>query len=156
MEAVAVLTGVVEGHVRFIDSSRCVKISAIFTQLPKGNHGFHIHESGDMRYGCAGACAHYHKGPMQPHGGPPGFNGPRHTGDLGNIDRINHTYRFQLNGVRVVDLLGRSIIVHEDEDDFGRGGESDSHITGHAGSRIACALIGRARGCKEARVTRKS
>jgi Cu-Zn family superoxide dismutase len=45
--------------------------------------------------------------------------------------------------VDIGDLYGRSIIVHADPDDYGRGGFEDSHTTGHAGARIACAVIGR-------------
>jgi Cu-Zn family superoxide dismutase len=52
-----------------------------------------------------------------------------------------------LAGVRVEDLWGRSVIVHADPDDYGRGGEIDSHTTGHSGARIACAIIGRLKGC---------
>jgi len=39
-------------------------------------------------------------------------------------------------------VIGRSIVVHEDEDDLGRGGHTDSKITGHAGARLACGIIG--------------
>ena len=40
------------------------------------------------------------------------------------------------------EILGRSIIIHEDEDDCGMGNFEDSKTTGHSGSRIACSLIG--------------
>jgi Cu-Zn family superoxide dismutase len=42
-------------------------------------------------------------------------------------------------------IIGRGLIIHEDEDDLGRGGQKDSLVTGHAGKRIACAVIGYAR-----------
>jgi hypothetical protein len=45
----------------------------------------------------------------------------------------------------VSDLWGRSIIVHADRDDLGKGGKEDSLITGHSGKRLGCALFGRAR-----------
>ena len=61
-------------------------MEATFTQL-EGLHGFHIHKAGDLRgEGCKGACDHYHVGPPQVHGGPPG-HGKRHTGDLGNVSK---------------------------------------------------------------------
>ena len=39
-------------------------------------------------------------------------------------------------------VIGRSYVLHADEDDLGRGGFSDSKTTGHAGARIACGVIG--------------
>jgi hypothetical protein len=73
----------------------------------------------------------------------------QHVGDLGNI-------RFDARGVakfRMVDslvklrgtkanVIGRSLVVHEDMDDLGMGNHSDSLTTGHAGKRITCAVIG--------------
>jgi Cu-Zn family superoxide dismutase len=48
-----------------------------------------------------------------------------------------------LRGITVEDLYGRSLIVHADPDDLGKGKEEDSKTTGHSGKRIACAIIGR-------------
>ena len=51
---------------------------------------------------------------------------------------------------------GRTLIVHEDEDDLGLGSFEDSKTTGHAGKRIACAIIGRCSPCKKTSIkTRK-
>jgi Cu-Zn family superoxide dismutase len=101
-----------------------------------------------------GACAHFNKGPARDHGGAPGSKGERHTGDLGNISKIEHTYTYKLAGVSCSELLGRTLIVHADRDDLGLGGEDDSLTTGHSGKRIACSLIGRAKDC-DAKKTRK-
>lgn len=35
-----------------------------------------------------------------------------------------------------------NVIIHEDEDDCGMGGNAESLKTGNAGKRIACAVIG--------------
>jgi superoxide dismutase, Cu-Zn family len=150
--AVAVFdTNKVVGEVLFGNTPKGCRVHATFTKLPPGEHGFHIHKAGDLRgEGCKGACDHYHIGAPQHHGGPPGGpkgpGGQRHTGDLGNISGACER-SFYLAGVRVEDLWGRSVIVHADPDDYGRGGEEDSHITGHSGARIACAIIGRLKGC---------
>ena len=42
----------------------------------------------------------------------------------------------------VDEIIGRSIIIHEDEDDLGLGNFEDSKTTGHSGKRIACSVIG--------------
>lgn len=128
-----------------------VQVEALFTKLPAGKHGFHIHKAGDLRgEGCQGACAHYHIGRPQTHGGAPGDTKKRHTGDLGNIEMPEKGYfekRYTLRGVKVEDLWGRSAIVHEDIDDLGMGQFEDSTTTGHSGKRIACAIFGRGEGC---------
>lgn len=128
-----------------------IKISALFTKLPAGKHGFHIHRQGDLRgKGCAGACEHFHVGPPAPHGDAPrsGSNRPRHTGDLGNIQIGANGKAFEqeyiLDGIQCSDLWGRALIVHADEDDLGKGNHADSITTGHSGARIGCAIFGRA------------
>ena len=152
MKGVATFAGMghVEGHTIFEDKPSGLHIEATFTKLPaKKEHGFHIHVNGDLREeGCMGACSHYNKGPNRNHGGPPGSKGERHTGDLGNVSEVDKTYHYRLPGVTVADLLGRTLIVHADPDDLGKGQEDDSLTTGHSGKRIACAIIGRAKDCE--------
>jgi len=126
-----------------------VTLTATFRALPPGKHGFHIHKAGDLRgEGCKGLCEHYDKGRHR-HGAGPTSKRERHTGDLGNIEwsskrRNTLKKRYCLPNVSVQELWGRSIIVHADEDDLGKGNHSDSAITGHSGARIGCAIFGRA------------
>ncbi len=158
--AVAVLeTPKVKGEVCFFQKKGGVDVQCTFTRLPLGLHGFHIHKAGDLRgEGCKLACDHWHRGKPTTHGGPPTHKGPRHTGDLGNIgmppgeDTLHIS--FFLKHVTLEELYGRSVIVHEDEDDYGKGAHEDSQTTGHSGSRIACAVIGRM-DCPSAMNTRK-
>ena len=132
----------VAGIVDISPENNGVRINATFTNLV-GYHGFHIHKAGDLRgKGCEGLCDHFNIGPASNHGGPPGSLGPRHTGDLGNVTKGTFTYF--LKGVKLDDLIGRSLVIHADRDDLGKGGFSDSLTTGHSGARIACAIIGRA------------
>jgi len=155
--------GPVEGEAVVTPHKGGCMLRAVFTKVPPGKHGFHIHKAGDLRgEGCMGACEHYHVGPPCRHGGPPcrhgGAPGPqprgeRHTGDLGNIEK--GTYTYVLKGVKPFDLLGRSLIVHADEDDLGLGDFPDSGTTGHSGKRIGCAIFGRAKPCPVGKQTKK-
>ena len=47
----------------------------------------------------------------------------------------------KLRGTKA-NVIGRSIVIHEQPDDLGKGGHDDSLTTGHAGGRITCAVIG--------------
>ena len=151
--AVAVLdTPQVKGEVCFYSKKGGVLVECIFTRLPPGHHGFHIHKAGDLRgEGCKGACDHWHRGKPTTHGGPPTHKGPRHTGDLGNLrmpeDKDVLKTEYFLKHASIEELYGRSVIIHEDEDDYGKGPHEDSKTTGHSGARIACAVIGRIQGC---------
>jgi Cu-Zn family superoxide dismutase len=117
---------------------------------PNSEHAIHIHESGNLTDGCKSACAHYNPFNKK-HGGPKDTE--RHVGDLGNLITNNkgETY-FELIDKLVklrgdYSVIGRSIIIHADPDDLGRGGHSDSHTTGHAGIRLVCGVIGYVDGC---------
>lgn len=130
------------------------------TKVPKGEHGFHIHRAGDLRgEGCKGACDHFHVGRPCRHGSAPShrhtrrhrYTTERHSGDLGNIPSASPTHPFRCS-YHLADfppeaLWGRSLIVHADKDDLGKGSHEDSGTTGHSGSRIACSIFGRAGGC---------
>lgn len=138
----------VQGEAVATSRGRDTILKVKFTRLPSGQHGFHIHQAGDLRgTGCAGACAHYHKGRHSIHGPAPGKTRKRHTGDLGNVSGRSRR-QYTLKNLTPAELFGRSLIVHADRDDLGLGGHEDSHTTGHSGKRIACAIFGRGMGCK--------
>ena len=46
-----------------------------------------------------------------------------------------------LNKNKPCNVLGRSVVVHENKDDLGKGKNEESHKTGNAGKRIACGII---------------
>lgn len=132
-----------------------VKVKVHFTELPGGKHGFHIHKAGDLRgEGCQGLCEHYDIGKNE-HGAN-SENG--HTGDLGNIELKGGKFEkeYYIKGISVKDLWGRSVIVHQDEDDLGKGSHEDSKVTGHSGARIGCAIFGRMKCPPKYNKTRKN
>ena len=143
----------IKGGVRFTEdiTNGCVVIDIdILGGLGKNKlHGFHVHEYGDMSEKCTSMCSHFNPYGKK-HGGPNSVE--RHVGDLGNIRSDANgcaKYRFtdkviKLRGSKC-NIVGRGVIIHADEDDLGIGGEPDSLTTGHAGARIACAVIGYAK-----------
>ncbi|KAI8524147.1 hypothetical protein RHMOL_Rhmol13G0127200 [Rhododendron molle] len=72
----------------------------------------------------------------------------RHAGDLGNIvanaDGVAEATivdsQIPLGGPNAV--IGRALVVHELEDDLGKGGHELSLTTGNAGGRLACGVVG--------------
>jgi len=133
---------------KMADIVTTVEISYDITGLQSNSlHGFHIHQSGDLTDNCESLCSHYNPHNKQ-HGGLYDVNS--HAGDLGNIKTDMNgrafgkmiTSKFNLR-----EIVGRSIIVHLDEDDLGKGPYEDSLTTGHSGKRIGCGIIGISKGC---------
>jgi superoxide dismutase, Cu-Zn family len=110
--------------------------------LKPGEHGFHIHEFGDLSDGCDSAGAHYN-----PDGVDHGDLDNGHVGDLGNVVAgTNGVADFTLVAKRVnltgeQSVIGRAIVIHSDKDDLGKGGDEESLKTGNAGERLACGVI---------------
>jgi len=127
------------------------KISWDITGAGPGKHGFHIHEKADFSDGCMSAGPHYN-----PHGKTHGApcDEERHAGDLGNIvgDASGASKGSMVDKLVKLEgpftVVGRSVMVHADEDDLGTGDHSEpgvngktSKTTGNAGARIACGEI---------------
>ena len=47
---------------------------------------------------------------------------------------------FSITGDR--SIIGRTMVIHADVDDLGKGGHELSKSTGNAGGRLACGVIG--------------
>ncbi len=133
----------VEGTVLFKQQANGpTMIVGKITGLEPGEHGFHIHEFGDLSQGCESAGGHYN-----PDGEDHGDLEQGHVGDLGNVTADDSgTARIEIVAKRV-DLMGersvvgRAIVVHKDQDDLGKGGDAESLKTGNAGDRLACGVI---------------
>ena len=111
---------------------------------PGGEHGFHVHETGD----CSapdGSSAGGHFNPLAAAHGRVGSDA-HHVGDTDNIvadDTGVAMVNTRLEGATLgdgadTDVLGRGVIVHADPDDYA------SQPTGNAGARLACGVIVRA------------
>ncbi|XP_065887388.1 superoxide dismutase [Cu-Zn]-like [Dysidea avara] len=147
-QAIAKLEGSVSGSITFTQLSEHTPVTVtgeVTGDLTDGKHGFHIHKYGDFTDGCVSAGAHFNPFDKE-HGGPTDAN--RHVGDLGNIEAtdgkatvgITDNQISLFSGERCI--IGRSVVVHADPDDLGKGGYADSKTTGHAGARLACGVIG--------------
>ena len=94
--------------------------------------GFHIHEGnscqseGDEYFGAT--LGHYN---------PYGCPHPHHAGDLPPLLVANgHAFAVTLKeGVSVEEIIGRTIVIHSDFDDF------QTQPSGNAGTKIGCGII---------------
>ena len=141
----------IKGTVKFTEDIKTnnIIIDINISGLKKNSlHGFHVHESGDLSDKCQSMCAHFN--PYQKNHGCPGMK-ERHVGDLGNLktdSNGNAKYTMTDNAIKLkgkCNIIGRGLIIHADPDDCGKGNMPDSLTTGHAGKRIACAVIGYAK-----------
>ena len=117
-------------------------LSATFTDLPPGQHAFHVHAVGRCEPPFESAGIHFN--PTQRHHGRDNPQGS-HAGDMPNIevtDRKAAKIEIILRDVslmsgpnRLLDSDGASLVVHERADDY------VSDPAGNAGARIACGVI---------------
>ena len=149
MKAIAVFQGSLKGSycTFYQDGPKFpVKINVHAHGLKPGKHGFHVHELGNLLKTDCSECKGHWNPENKTHGGL--HDTHSHAGDLGNItanddgEANKHISSAKLTLYGKKSILGRSIIIHADEDDLGKGDHDDSHTTGHAGKRLDCAIIG--------------
>lgn len=120
---------------------------------PNKIHACHIHEFGDLTDGCKSLGAHLNLKNKE-HGTIFFDINESHTGDMlnnvisNNKGIVDITYddpRLNLFGNIDQSIIGCSVVIHEGEDDYGFGFNKESKITGNAGGRMACAIIGKSK-----------
>jgi Cu-Zn family superoxide dismutase len=131
----------VAGKVEFKQSGTQVRVKVDLTGLAPGSeHGFHVHERGD----CSAPDAMSAGGHFNPSGNPHAHfsQSKRHAGDLANLkagtDGVAH-YSFESELLSVGsgsgDVIGHSVVVHRDPDDY------QTQPAGNSGPRLACGVI---------------
>jgi Cu-Zn family superoxide dismutase len=136
------LTGKISGYVEFaqVPNTHNVTIEVNLSGFePNTSHGFHVHmkpiKPSDS---CDQAGPHFDP-TGSPHGGPHESHKKRHVGDLGNIlaDANGNVkvkfsdYLIELSGTN--SIVGRTLVVHEKEDDL--------KTIESSGKRIGCGAI---------------
>ena len=124
------------GTISFEDSHFGLLITPNLSQLPEGQHGFHIHEHADC--GDHGMNAMGHLDPK--HSGK--HLGPYAKGHLGDlpvlvVDKDGHAKTQMLAPrLKVSDLKNHSVMIHAGSDNY-----SDQPKLGGGGERIACGIV---------------
>lgn len=119
-----------------------VTIEGAIEGLSPGEHGFHVHQFGDLTDQDAGESAGDHFNPHdEPHGRPE--DPQHHAGDFGNIV-ANENGKAQVQ-IEIEDsglelsgdhsVIGRALVVHAGADQF-------TQPSGNAGERVAFGVIG--------------
>lgn len=131
----------ISGKVQFKQNSGSVHVTVDLVGFaPNSEHGFHVHERGD----CSAPDGMSAGGHFNPEGVAHGFyqHPPHHAGDMPNLkgdDKGEVHTSFDLTYLSVgsggSDVVGRSVIVHRDPDDY------KSQPAGNSGPRLACGVI---------------
>jgi superoxide dismutase, Cu-Zn family len=149
LKAIAVLHSTqgnnITGTVAFTEVADGVQVQAEITGLSPGKHGFHVHEFGDCSAADASSAGAHFNPTNQPHAAPDAT--ARHVGDMGNVeadasgaaklDYLDHNMSLANDRTSII---GRSVVVHAKADDL------KSQPAGDSGARVACGVIGRAKG----------
>jgi Cu-Zn family superoxide dismutase len=130
----------VTGMVTFKSAADGTQIVVDLSGLKPGKHGLHIHEKGDCSAPDASSAGAHFNPTHSHHGGP--TTSDRHAGDFGNIEadasgKVHVELKdknLKMNGPD--SIVGKSVVVHEKEDDL------KTDPSGNSGARVACGVIG--------------
>src|SRR5262245_37422561 len=134
--------GTVAGALDLVVSDGAVTVTGLVSGLKPGSkHGFHVHEKGDCSSPDFKSAGEHFNPTSQAHGDP--ATPPHHLGDVPNLvadDMGKAHVNARVEGVTLGDggpndLVGRAVVVHDDEDDY------KTQPSGNSGDRIACGAI---------------
>ncbi|XP_069746208.1 superoxide dismutase [Cu-Zn]-like [Narcine bancroftii] len=127
------------------DETEEVVIKGTIEGLKPGKHGLYILTLGNISNGYSSSGMHYNPCEKK-HGGPQ--DDERHVGDLGNIEAGDDgVAKFEMHDrlIRLAgnySIIGRTLVVTENEDDLGKGENEGSITGGNAGKGVAWGIIG--------------
>jgi superoxide dismutase, Cu-Zn family len=129
-----------KGTVTFTQQVDKVTVTAQVSGLSPGGHGFHVHEKGDCSAPDATSAGGHFNPTGKPHGAPDA--GEHHAGDLPMLQADangNATLTADVSGLAIGggagDIVGKSVAVHKDVDDY------KTQPAGNSGARIGCGVI---------------
>ena len=133
------------------------KIVGSITGLAPGKHGLHVHEFGDTTNGCMSTGPHFNPNNMD-HGAP--TDKIRHAGDLGNVEATAGGCDFTIEDMQIPlsganSIIGRAFVIHELEDDLGRGDSSEIGTQGESRRDVDAFRRDRARARERERLTER-
>lgn len=141
------------GVITLSETDNTTTLNFLLRGLSPGKHGIHMHASNscddtkdatsgaNVTFGAAGP--HFDPNDTKNHGGPNVESDKGHAGDLENLvfkaDGSSRgkakTQKVVLSG-GVLSVLGRSIIIHANQDNY-----TNTPVNGGSGARVACGII---------------
>lgn len=129
------------GTATFSGAPGAISVTVSVTGAPPGDHGVHLHETGDCSAPDAMSAGGHWNPAMHMHGKP----GPTsHIGDLGNITvgadgkgtlTLTNS-EWAIGGAADKNPVGKAIVVHAMPDDY-----TTQMPPGNAGARIGCGVV---------------
>lgn len=130
----------ISGSATFTQAGTNVRVHVEIKGATPGDHGIHVHETGDCSAPDAKSAGNHFNPSNAPHGGPGAA--PHHGGDFGNLTigpDGNASTDLTIDGLTVGpgpnSVVGRALVVHEKPDDL------STQPSGNSGSRIGCGVI---------------
>jgi superoxide dismutase, Cu-Zn family len=130
----------VSGTVTFNEKDGKTEVVVDLKGLTPGEHGFHVHETGDCSAPDAKSAGDHFNPDKAEHGAPDAA--AHHTGDLGNVTadksgaaKVTTTVDFLTVNAGPHSVVGKAVIVHCNADDL------KSQPAGNAGPRVGCGVV---------------